>query len=240
MLERGDSTRKALFIFPMRVLFVEDDRSIAHFVRKALRENYFAVDLAYDGEEGLYLALNERYDLLILDIMLPKMDGVAILKSIRESGIETPVIFLTAKDAEKDIVDGLNLGADDYVVKPFSINELLARTRAVLRRARGERVSKLQVADLTMDLKAHKVLRGGKRIDLTPKEYALLEYLMENEGQILTRTMISESIWDYHFDSLTNVIDVHVYNLRNKIDKGCEPKLLHTIKGVGYILERRD
>jgi heavy metal response regulator len=239
-LERGDSTRKALFIFPMRVLFVEDDRSIAHFVRKALRENYFAVDLAYDGEEGLYLALNERYDLLILDIMLPKMDGVAILKSIRESGIETPVIFLTAKDAEKDIVDGLNLGADDYVVKPFSINELLARTRAVLRRARGERVSKLQVADLTMDLKAHKVLRGGKRIDLTPKEYALLEYLMENEGQILTRTMISESIWDYHFDSLTNVIDVHVYNLRNKIDKGCEPKLLHTIKGVGYILERRD
>ena len=223
----------------MRVLFVEDDKSIAHFVQKGLRENYFAVDLAYDGEEGLYFALNERYDLLILDIMLPKMDGIAILKSIRESGIETPVIFLTAKDGERDIVEGLNLGADDYVVKPFSINELLARTRAILRRARGERVSKLQVADLTMDLKTHKVLRGGKRIDLTPKEYALLEYLMENEGQILTRTMISESIWDYHFDSLTNVVDVHMYNLRNKIDKGFEPKLLHTIKGVGYVLERR-
>jgi heavy metal response regulator len=224
----------------MRVLFVEDDRSIAHFVQKALRENYFAVDLAYDGEEGLHFALNERYDLLILDIMLPKMDGITILKSIRESGIETPVIFLTAKDGERDIVEGLNLGADDYVVKPFSINELLARTRAILRRARGEKVSKLHVADLTMDFRTYKVFRGGKRIDLTPKEYALLEYLMENEGQILTRTMISESIWDYHFDSLTNVIDVHVYHLRNKIDRGFEPKLLHTIKGVGYVLERRD
>ena len=224
----------------MRVLFVEDDRSIAHFVQKGLRENYFAVDLAYDGDEGLYLALNERYDLLILDIMLPKVDGTEILKSIRERGIETPVIFLTAKDAEKDIVKGLNLGADDYMVKPFSINELLARTRAILRRAKAKRVTKLQVADLLMDLRTHKVFRGKKRIDLTPKEYALLEYLMENEGQIVTRTMISESIWDYHFDSLTNVIDVHVYHLRNKIDKGFKPKLLHTIKGVGYVLERRD
>jgi len=183
----------------MRVLFVEDDKSIAHFVQKGLRENYFAVDLAYDGDEGLYLALNERYDLLILDIMLPKVDG-----------------------------------------KPFSINELLARTRAILRRAKAKRVTKLQVADLLMDLRTHKVFRGKKRIDLTPKEYALLEYLMENEGQIVTRTMISESIWDYHFDSLTNVIDVHVYHLRNKVDKGFKPKLLHTIKGVGYVLERRD
>ena len=224
----------------MRVLFVEDDKSIAHFVQKGLRENYFAVDLAYDGDEGLYLALNERYDLLILDIMLPKVDGTEILKSIRERGFETPVIFLTAKDAEKDIVKGLNLGADDYMVKPFSINELLARTRAILRRAKAKRVTKLQVADLLMDLRTHKVFRGKKRIDLTPKEYALLEYLMENEGQIVTRTMISESIWDYHFDSLTNVIDVHVYHLRNKVDKGFKPKLLHTIKGVGYVLERRD
>jgi heavy metal response regulator len=224
----------------MRVLVVEDDKSIAHFVQKGLRENYFAVDLAYDGDEGLYLALNERYDLLILDIMLPKVDGTEILKSIRERGIETPVIFLTAKDAEKDIVKGLNLGADDYMVKPFSINELLARTRAILRRAKAKRVTKLQVADLLMDLRTHKVFRGKKRIDLTPKEYALLEYLMENEGQIVTRTMISESIWDYHFDSLTNVIDVHVYHLRNKVDKGFKPKLLHTIKGVGYVLERRD
>jgi heavy metal response regulator len=224
----------------MRVLFVEDDKSIAHFVQKGLRENYFTVDVAYDGEQGLYLALNERYDLLILDIMLPKIDGIEILKYIRERGLDTSVIFLTAKDGERDIVEGLNLGADDYIVKPFSINELLARVRAILRRAKKQRATKLQVADLTVNLKTHKVLRGGRRIDLTPKEYALLEYLMENEGHILTRTMISESIWDYHFDSLTNIIDVHVYHLRNKIDKGFVPKLIHTIKGVGYVLERRD
>jgi heavy metal response regulator len=224
----------------MRILFVEDDKSVANFVKKGLREGYFSVDVAYDGGEGQYLALHEQYDLLILDIMLPKMDGVEILKSIREKGIDTPVIFLTAKDAERDIVNGLNLGADDYMVKPFSINELLARVRAILRRANGERFSKLQVADLTMDLNTHKIFRGGRRIDLTPREYALLEYLIRNEGQILTRTMISESVWDYHFDSLTNVIDVHVYHLRNKIDKGFKPKLLHTIKGVGYVLERRD
>jgi heavy metal response regulator len=224
----------------VRVLFVEDDKSIAHFVQKGLRESYFAVDIAYDGEEGLYLALHERYDLLILDIMLPKMDGVEILKSIREREIDTPAIFLTAKDREKDIIAGLNSGADDYIVKPFSINELLARVRAILRRVEKERATKLQVEDLTVDLNTHKVFRGGKRVDLTPKEYALLEYLMRNEGQILTRTMISESIWDYHFDSLTNVIDVHVYNLRNKIDKGFRPKLLHTIRGVGYVLEKRD
>lgn len=224
----------------MRVLFVEDDRSIVHFVKKGLKESYFAVDVAYDGEEGLYLALNERYDVLILDIMLPKIDGIEILKSTRKRGIDTPVLFLTAKDAEGDIIDGLNLGADDYMVKPFSINELLARVRAILRRSRPGRVSELNVADLTMNIVTHKVFRSGKRIDLTPKEYALLEYLMWNEGEILTRTMISETVWDYHFDSLTNVIDVHVYHLRNKIDKGFEPKLIHTIKGVGYVLERRD
>lgn len=224
----------------MKVLFVEDDRSIAHFVKKGLEENYLTVDMAYDGEEGLYFALHERYDLFILDIMLPKLDGIEILKSIRENGIDTPVIFLTAKDTEKDIVKGLNLGADDYMVKPFSINELLARVRAILRRDKTKWVSELTVADLVVDLKTHKVFRGGKRIDLTPKEYALLEYLMRNEGQILTRTMISESIWDYHFDSLTNVIDVHVYHLRNKIDKGFKSQLLHTIKGVGYVLEKRD
>ena len=224
----------------MRVLFVEDDKSTAHFVEKGLKENYLAVDVAYDGEEGLYLALHERYDLLILDIMLPKREGVEILKSLREKGIQTPAIFLTARDREKDIVEGLNLGADDYLTKPFSINELVARARAILRRAKGRRVSKLELADLKMDLETHRVFRRGKRIDLTPKEYALLEYLMENEGQVLTRTMISESVWDYHFDSLTNVVDVHVYHLRNKVDRGFRPKLIHTIKGVGYVLEKRD
>jgi two-component system OmpR family response regulator len=224
----------------MRLLVVEDDKTIAHFVKKGLKEGYFAVDTASDGEEGLYLALHERYDLLILDIMLPKMDGIEILKAIRAKEIDTPVIFLTAKGAERDIVQGLNVGADDYMVKPFSINELLARVRAILRRGTSEGVATLQVADLTMELKTHKVFRGKRRIDLTPKEYALLEYLMSNEGQVLTRTMISECIWDYHFDSLTNVVDVHIYHLRNKIDKGFKPKLLHTIKGVGYVLEQRD
>ncbi len=224
----------------MRILFVEDDKDVVHFVKKGLRENYLTVDVTCDGEEGLYLALHERYDLLILDIMLPKIDGIEILRSVRERGIDTPAIFLTAKDAERDIVRGLDLGADDYMVKPFSINELVARIRAIQRRAKGKVASKLEVADLSMDLETHKVLRGRKRIDLTPKEYALLEYLMQNEGQIVTRTMISESIWDYHFDSLTNVIDVHVYHLRNKIDKGFKPRLLHTIKGVGYVLEQRD
>jgi heavy metal response regulator len=223
----------------MRVLFVEDDRDIVRFVRKGLQESYFAVDVAYDGEEGLYLALNERYDLLLLDIMLPKRDGIGILNSVREKGIETPAIFLTAKDAECDVVSGLDIGADDYIVKPFSINELLARVRAILRRARGESASELKVGDLRMDLRTHKVFRGSRRIDLTPKEYALLEYLMRNEGQIVTRTMISETIWDYHFDSLTNVLDVHVYHLRNKIDKSFDHKLIHTIKGVGYVLEER-
>ena len=223
----------------MRVLFVEDDRDIVRFVRKGLQESYFAVDVAYDGEEGLYLALNERYDLLLLDIMLPKRDGIDILNTVREKGIETPAIFLTAKDAESDIVSGLEIGADDYMVKPFSINELLARVRAILRRSRGESASELKVGDLGMDLRTHKIFRGSRRIDLTPKEYALLEYLMRNEGQIVTRTMISESIWDYHFDSLTNVIDVHVYHLRNKIDRSFDHKLIHTIKGVGYVLEER-
>ena len=224
----------------MRLLVVEDDKTIAHFVEKGLQESYFAVDTASDGEEGLYLALHERYDLLILDIMLPKMDGIEILKAIRAKGIDVPVIFLTAKSAERDIVQGFNVGADDYMVKPFSINELLARVRAILRRGKAEGVAALQVADLTMDRKTHKILRGERRIDLTPKEYALLEYLMSNEGQVVTRTMISECIWDYHFDSLTNVVDVHIYHLRNKIDKGFKPKLLHTIKGVGYVLEQRD
>ena len=224
----------------MRILLVEDDRDIAHFVKKGLKESYFTVDVAYDGEDGLHLALHELYDLLILDIMLPKMDGIDILKSVRENGIETPAIFLTAKDTERDIVEGLNLGADDYVVEPFSIHELVARARAILRRANGPRVSKLQLADLRMDLKTHRVSRRGKRIDLTPKEYALLEYLMRNKGQIVTRTMIAESIWDYHFDSFSNIIDVHIYKLRNKIDRGFQPKLLHTIKGVGYVLETRD
>ena len=225
----------------MRILFVEDDKGIVRFVKKGLIENSYAVDVAFDGEEGLSLALHRNYDLIILDILLPEMDGREALRRLRKMEIQTPVIFLTAKDSENDIVRGLNLGADDYITKPFSFNELLARIRALLRR--GKMVSPssvLQIANLTLDVEGHRVLRDKMKIELTPKEYALLEFLMRHPGQIITRTMIAEKVWDYHFDSGTNVIDVHVSHLRNKIDKDFEPKLLHTIKGVGYVLEERD
>ncbi len=224
----------------MKILLVEDDKGIARFVKKGLLENAFSVDVGFDGEDGLFLALHRSYDLVILDILLPKMDGVEILKRMRKMQIQTPVIFLTAKDSEKDIVQGLNSGADDYITKPFSFNELLARIRALLRREKSSGLpQKLQVADLVLEPDKHRVLRGDKRIELTPKEYILLELLMRHPGQIITRTMISESVWDYHFDSGTNVIDVHVSHLRNKIDRDFEPKLLHTVKGVGYVLEDR-
>ena len=225
----------------MKILLVEDDKGIARFVKKGLLENAFSVDVAFDGEDGLFLALHRSYELIILDILLPKMDGVEILKRMRKMEIQTPVIFLTAKDSEKDVVQGLNSGADDYITKPFSFNELLARIRALLRREKSSGFSlKLQVADLILELDKHRVLRGHTRIELTPKEYALLEFFMRHPGQIITRTMISEDIWDYHFDSGTNIIDVHVSHLRNKIDKDFEPKLLHTVKGVGYVLKDRD
>jgi len=224
----------------MRILFVEDDKGIVRFVKKGLIENSYAVDVAFDGEEGLSLALHRNYDLIILDILLPEMDGREALRRLRKMEIQTPVIFLTAKDSENDIVRGLNLGADDYITKPFSFNELLARIRALLRR--GKMVSPpsvLQIANLTLDVEGHRVLRDKMKIELTPKEYALLEFLMRHPGQIITRTMIAEKVWDYHFDSGTNIIDVHVSHLRNKIDKDFEPKLLHTVKGVGYVLEER-
>jgi heavy metal response regulator len=225
----------------MIILLVEDDQGIATAVKKGLVENSYSVDVAFDGEEGLRLALGKEYDLIILDIMLPKMDGREVLRRIRNLDIQVPVIFLTVKDSKGDIVQGLNLGADDYLAKPFSFNELLARIRAVLRRGKREVIpSRFQVANLTLELDGHRVFRGGKQIELTPKEYSLLEFLMRHSGQIVTRTMISEKIWDYHFDSSTNVVDVHVSHLRNKIDKDFEPKLLHTIKGVGYVLEKRD
>jgi len=222
------------------ILLVEDDKGIARFVKKGLSENSYSVDVAYDGEKGLRLALHGKYDLLILDIMLPILDGKEILKEIRSREIQTPVIFLTAKDSEKDIVQGLSLGADDYLVKPFSFNELLARLQAILRREkRGSLPSRLQVGNLVLEPEGHRVFRDKIRIELTPKEYALLEYFMRHSGQILTRTMIAVRVFDYHFDTSTNVIDVHVSNLRNKIDKNFQPKLLHTVKGVGYVLGDR-
>jgi heavy metal response regulator len=225
----------------MKILLVEDDKGIGRFIQRGLSENAFLVDLVSDGEEGLRSGLEKGYDLIILDILLPKMDGLEVLKEIRGRAIQTPVVFLTAKDSESDIVQGLNLGADDYLTKPFSFNELLARIHALLRRGKKADVPPiLQIANLTLEVEGHRVLRGKEKIDLTPKEYALLEFFMRRAGQIITRTMITEKVWDYQFDTSTNIVEVHVSHLRNKIDKSFEPKLLHTVKGVGYVLEERD
>ena len=224
----------------MRILLVEDDTGIARFVKQGLSEKSFSVDVAADGEEGIHAALRMKYDLIVLDILLPKMDGKEVLKKVRSMGIQTPVIFLTAKDSESDIIHGLNLGADDYVTKPFSFNELLARIQAIIRRDKAVTYSsRLQMANLILEPDGHRVFREKTKIELTPKEYVLLEFFMRHPGQIVTRTMISEKVWDYHFDTSTNIIDVHVSHLRNKIDKDFEPKLLHTVKGVGYVLEDR-
>jgi heavy metal response regulator len=225
----------------MKILLVEDDKGIARFVKKGLLENDFSVDLATDGEEGLRLALRESYDLIILDIMLPGIDGLEILKRLRGMMIQTPVIFLTARDSENDIVQGFHVGADDYLTKPFSFNELLARVQARLRRGKSAGLPpRLQVADLILESDGHRVFRGKEKIDLTPKEYALLEFFMRHPGEIITRTMITERVWDYHFDTATNIVEVHVSHLRNKIDRNFEPKLLRTVKGVGYVLEERE
>ena len=224
----------------MRILLVEDDKGIVLFLRKGLLENSFSVDVATNGEEGLNAVLHMKYDLVVLDILLPKLDGREVLKRIRSMDIQTPVVFLTAKDSEGDIVHGLNLGADDYLTKPFSFNELLARIQAILRRDKAVAYpSRLQVANLILEPDGHRVFREKIKIELTPKEYALLEFFMRHPGEIITRTMISEKVWDVHFDTSTNIIDVHVSHLRNKIDKDFEPKLLHTVKGVGYVLEDR-
>jgi len=222
----------------MRILLVEDDKGVSRFIKKGLKENGYVVDQVFDGEQGLSLALSQSYDLIILDILLPEMNGYEVLRSIREKGVMTSVICLTAKDEKEDIIHGLELGADDYLVKPFSFAELLARINAVLRRGQKEReLSQLTVDNLTLDLINRTVRRDGKNIELSAKEFLLLEYLMRNTGQILTRTMILESVWGYNFDTSSNIIDVHINHLRMKIDKDFHTKLIHTIKGVGYVLK---
>jgi len=224
----------------MRILLVEDDKGISRFIKKGLKENGYVVDLAFDGDEGLQLALSQNYDLIILDILLPKINGYEVLKGIRKREIATPVIFLTAKDEKEDIVQGLELGADDYLVKPFSFSELLARVRAVLRRGqKGMELSTLTVDNLTLDLINRIARRNGENIELSAKEFLLLEYLIKNAGHILTRTMILENVWGYNFDTSSNIIDVHINHLRMKIDKDFQPKLIHTIKGVGYVLKSK-
>ena len=221
----------------MRILVVEDEKKIADFVKRGLKEEGYAVDTAYDGEEGLFLAKTNDYDLILLDLMLPKLDGLTLCRKLREAKVKARVIMLTAKDTVKDKVLGLDSGADDYLTKPFAFEELLARVRAILRKNETSAPTKLNVADLELDLITHKVTRGSKEIDLTAKEYSLLEYLMRNEGSIVTRTMISEHVWDIDFDTFTNVIDVYINYLRNKIDSGFKKKLIHTVRGRGYILK---
>ena len=221
----------------MRILVVEDEKKVAGFIKKGLEEELYAADVASDGEEGLGLAETENYDLIILDIMLPKIDGLEVLSRLRKNKVTTPILLLTAKDSVDDKVNGLNRGADDYLTKPFAFSELLARTRVLLRRGQNETKTVLQVADLTLDLVKHKVSRDGEEIELTGKEYSLLEYFMRSPGKVLTRTMIAEHVWDYNFDTFTNVIDVYVNHLRKKIDKNYSQKLLHTLRGVGYIMK---
>lgn len=221
----------------MRILVVEDEKKVASFIKKGLEEENYAVDIAYDGEEGLVLADINEYDLILLDIMLPKLDGIEVLRRIRGNGSGVPILMLTAKDAVEDIVSGLDSGSDDYLTKPFSFAELLARVRALLRRKTKEKTDLLTIDDLILSTSTHRVKRGGREIELTAKEYALLEYFMRNPNRILTRTLITEHVWDYHFDPSTNVVDVYVNYLRKKIDQGFEKKLIHTIRGSGYIIK---
>ena len=221
----------------MRLLVIEDEKKVASFIKKGLEEEHYAVDVAYDGEEGLYLSETNDYDLVILDLMIPKIHGWDVLKKIRAKRNNVPILVLTARDSIEDKVKGLDSGCDDYLTKPFAFAELLARIRALLRREKTEKEPILRIADLTLSLVTHKVARRGKEIELTSREYTLLEYFMRNPDKVLTRTMISEHVWDYHFDSMTNVIDVYVNYLRKKIDKDFEPKLIHTLRGIGYIMK---
>jgi heavy metal response regulator len=221
----------------MRILVIEDEKKVSDFIKRGLKEEGYAVDLASDGEDGLFQAMEIAYDLILLDLMLPKLDGISLCKKLRQKNIRTPLIMLTAKDSVKDKVTGLDSGADDYLTKPFSFEELLARIRALLRKGINNLPTRLQVADLVLDLVSHKVWRGKEEITLTAKEYSLMEYFMRNPGVVITRTMIAEHVWDINFDTFTNVIDVYVNYLRNKIDKEQNKKLIHTVRGRGYILK---
>jgi heavy metal response regulator len=221
----------------MKILLVEDEKKVASFIKKGLEEEYYTVDVAYDGKEGLRLALGEDYDLMILDVMLPLKDGFTLVKEIRSEKINTPVLLLTAKDTIENKIEGLDSGADDYLTKPFAFEELLARIRALLRRKEVSKSVQLKAGDLILDTQSHKVIRSGVEITLTPKEYSILEYLLRNKNHVVSRTLLSEHVYDYHFDSDTNVIDVYINKLRNKIDKQFGNPLLHTIRGVGYLLK---
>jgi two-component system copper resistance phosphate regulon response regulator CusR len=224
----------------MKILIVEDEPKTGDYLRQGLIEAGFVVDLARDGVDGLHLGLSGDYDLVVLDVMLPALDGWGVLQSLRRSGREMPVLFLTARDQVEDRVRGLELGADDYLVKPFAFSELLARVRTLLRRRRSKEPELLRAADLELDLLRHRVTRAGQRIDLTAKEFALLELLLRRQGEVLPRALIASQVWDMNFDSDTNVIEVAVRRLRAKVDDPFEPKLIRTVRGMGYVLEAVD
>jgi heavy metal response regulator len=221
---------------PMRLLVVEDEKKVAAFLRKGLTQESYSVDVANNGTRALELALSEPYDLIILDLLLPGLDGISVLQELRRQHIAAPVLILTARKEVEDRVSGLDAGADDYLVKPFAFSELLARLRALLRRQGPDRSAILQMADLTVDPVTHRVTRGAREIELTPREYAVLDYLLRNAGRVMTRTLIAEHVWDYHFDSDTNLIDVYVKRLREKLEAGGEKRLLHTVRGIGYVM----
>ena len=221
----------------MKILVVEDEPKTGNYLRQGLAEAGFVVDLARNGTDGLHQASSEDYDLVILDVMLPGLDGWGVIRSLRKEGRMMPVLFLTARGQIEDRVKGLELGADDYLVKPFAFSELLARVRTLLRRGRATEPDVLRVADVELDLLRRRVHRAGKRIDLTAKEFLLLELLMRRHDEVLPRSLIASQVWDMNFDSDTNVIEVAVRRLRAKIDDGYEPKLIHTVRGMGYVLE---
>jgi two-component system copper resistance phosphate regulon response regulator CusR len=223
----------------MRVLVVEDQKNVARFVAKGLREQAYAVDVAADGEQALYQAELEDYDVIVLDVMLPKLDGFEVCRRLRERGVASPILMLTARDDKRSRLEGLDTGADDYLTKPFDFDELLARLRALLRRGREYRPARVAVADLELDTNRHEAVRAGRQIPLTAKEYALLEYLLRNQGRVVSREEISRHVWDETFDPFSNVIEVYIGRLRKKIDGGHEVRLLHTRRGAGYVVEPR-
>jgi heavy metal response regulator len=220
----------------MRILVVEDQRRLCNIIKRGLLEEGYAVDSAYDGEDGEYLAETTPYDLIILDIMLPKKDGIEVCQDLRLKKVNTPILMLTAKDTVEDRVRGLDAGADDYLIKPFAFNELLARVRALLRREGLSKSPRLQIGDLTMDTLTREAWRGDREIELTTKEYVILEYLMRHPNMVITRTMLEEHAWDYEFDSISNLIDVYIRRLRRKIDENGKASMIQTIRGAGYRL----
>jgi len=221
----------------MRLLLVEDDPDLSRFIQKGLQEERYAVDVALDGEDGLFLATTNHYDLVILDIMLPKLDGLGVCSKLRAARKTAPVLMLTARESIEDKVTGLDAGADDYLTKPFAFSELLARVRALLRRGNAQPAGRIKALDLELDPVSHRVWRAGQELHLTNKEFALLEYLLRSADHVLTRTAIIEHVWDIHYDSMTNIVDVHIRALRAKVDRNFSTPLIHTVRGVGYVLK---